>query len=387
MSSLLVADPAPRTLVHAARGTRLLFFVFGAMAAAWGVQVPAVKAHFAIGEQALSIAMLAGALGALLALSQAGRVVGRHSPRNVALLAGLSCAAVLALLLRFSSYPALMALMLLFGASSSLLDVAINAEASEIERLAGRPLMSGFHAMFSLGGMAGALAGGALQRTGLAPRWQLVCFACAAALAVTGGAMAMLRMARAELPPRRWRLPSGALLLVGVLAAIGFVAEGAMYDWSVLYLRQDLRAPAALASMAYASFSAAMASARLAGDRVRARLDGVALLRWSAGIGAAGMALALLTPRPAVALLGFACVGLGFANIVPVLFGAASRMPGVTPAEGIAAVSSIGYAGIMVGPPLIGLIAQHHSLSLALWTVVVAAVVLGLAARRALASA
>jgi hypothetical protein len=130
-----------------------------------------------------------------------------------------------------------------------------------------------------------------------------------------------------------------------------------------------------------------MASARLAGDRVRARLDGVALLRWSAGIGAAGMALALLTPWPAVALLGFACVGLGFANIVPVLFGAASRVPGVTPAEGIAAVSSIGYAGIMVGPPLIGLIAQHHSLSLALWTVVVAAVVLGLAARRALASA
>jgi fucose permease len=380
------AGDARRVIARAAFGTRVLFFVFGAIAASWGVHVPSVKAHFAVGEQALAMAMLAGAVGALLALSQAGRLVARHGARPMALLGGLVAAASLAVLLCLHSYVALLALMLLFGAAGSLLDVSINAEATELEHRIGRPVMSGFHAMFSLGGMAGALIGGALQRTGLAPPLQLLASGAIAALAVAWGGSGMLPVQRIDLPARRWRLPAGALLLVGALAAIGFVAEGAMYDWSVLYLRQGLGAEPAIASLAYACFSATMAAARLVGDRVRARLDAVRLLRWSATIGAGGMALALLTHAPAVALLGFACVGLGFANVVPVLFGAASRVPGVTPAEGIAAVSSIGYAGIMVGPPLIGLLAQRHSLSIALWTVVLASLLLGAGARCALAA-
>ena len=179
-------------------------------------------------------------------------------------------------------------------------------------------------------------------------------------------------------------LPTGPLLLMGALAALGLIGEGAMYDWSVLYLVQELRADAGVAALAYASFSAAMAAARFGGDRVRARLAAMALLRLSGALSAGGMLLALLLPHPAAALVGFALVGLGFANVVPVLFSAAARVPGVTPAHGIAAVASLGYLGMMAGPPLIGINAERASLTTGLYTVVVFAAVLGLAARRAL---
>jgi fucose permease len=165
---------------------------------------------------------------------------------------------------------------------------------------------------------------------------------------------------------------------------MGLVAEGAMYDWSVLYLRQELGAPARIASLGYASFSGAMAAGRFGGDWVRARVAPATLLRWSGALGAAGMALALAVPHPLAALVGFALVGLGFANIVPVLFSAAGQLPGIAPAHGIAAVSSVGYFGMMAGPPLIGFIAEGRSLTAGLLVVIVFAALVTAFSRRAL---
>ncbi|HEV7914782.1 MAG TPA: MFS transporter, partial [Albitalea sp.] len=179
-------------------------------------------------------------------------------------------------------------------------------------------------------------------------------------------------------------LPRGPLALIGALAAMGLVAEGAMYDWSVLFMKQELRSDSATAALAYASFSAAMAAGRFGGDAVRARLSSVALLRLSGGLAAIGMALALLVPQPSVALVGFALVGLGLSNVVPVLFSAAAQVPGVSAAHGIAAVSSVGYFGMMAGPPIIGMIAEASSLTVGLATVVAFALVFALSARRAL---
>lgn len=384
MSSLPITSPSGRTLALAATAVRTQFFVAGALFATWGVHVPTVKAHYELGEQALAIAMLAGGAGALLALLQAGRIVGRYGPRAVTFITGLVCAAGIAALIAFDSYLALLGVMLAYGAASSLFDVSINAEATEIERLAGRPLMSGFHGMFSLGGMAGAGAGSVLHAALVVPQHHLTGAAICGVALVALGCSAMLRMEAAPATAARLSLPHGALALIGLLAALGLIAEGAMYDWSVLYLEQDLKSDSSVAALAYASFSGAMAAARFGGDWVRARLAAVPLLRISGALGAAGMALALLVPHPWVALLGFGFVGLGFANVVPVLFSAAARVPGVTPAHGIAAVSSLGYLGMMAGPPLIGLIAEWHSLTLGLFTVVLFAAVLALSAKRAL---
>jgi predicted MFS family arabinose efflux permease len=384
MSSVFVAPPSLRTLSHAAWGTRVQFFIAGALFATWGVHVPTVKAHYALGERALAVAMLAAGVGSVVALTQAGRVVGRFGARAVTMATGTVCAAAIALLVAFDAYPALLLLMLVYGVAASLMDVSINAEASEIERLAGRPLMSGFHAMFSLGGMAGAAAGSLVQATAVPAQQHLLGAAVIGGAAVLAAGSAMLRMNGPPAAGAPLSLPAGPLLLLGVLAALGLVAEGAMYDWSVLYLKQGLHADAGTAALAYASFSAAMAAGRFAGDAVRARIASVPLLRWSGALGAAGMALALLVPHPWIALLGFALVGLGFANVVPVLFSAAARVPGVTPAHGIAAVSSLGYLGMMAGPPLIGVIAEATSLAWGLVVVVAGAALLALAAKRAL---
>jgi fucose permease len=376
------------SLTGASRALRTQFFVLGVMFATWGVHVPTVKSHYGLGEQALALAMLAGGVGALLALAQAGRIVGRFGPSAVAGTMGVLCCASVACLLAFSSYAALLIVMLGFGITGSLLDVSVNVEATEIERLSKRPLMSGFHGMFSLGGMAGAGLGSAAPALGLTPQGHL--------FVATGlGAVCALVASRAMLPvepgaadeKRPLSIPRGPLMLLGVLASMGLITEGAIYDWSVLFMKQERGSQASTAALAYASFSGAMAVGRFGGDWVRARMSGTKLMRASGVLGAAGMALALAVPSPAVALVGFALVGLGLSNVVPVIFSAASQVPGVSSAHGIAAVSGVGYLGMMAGPPLIGLIAEHSSLTAGLVVVVVFAVFMALSAKRAMRGA
>ncbi|RQP21216.1 MFS transporter [Piscinibacter terrae] len=381
MSSL--AKPAP-SLAAATHAIRAQFFVCGIVFATWGVHVPSVKAHYGLGDRALAMAMLAGGVGSVLTLTQAGRLVGRHGPRTVTIASGLAASLAIALLLAFDSYAALLAVMLAYGIAISLFDVSINAEASEIERLTGRPVMSGFHGMFSLGGMVGSAAASVLHTAGVTPTQRLVVGALASAATIVAGWSAMLRVDGPPAEGPAMSLPRGALLLMGVLAALGLISEGAMYDWSVLYMRDVLAADAGIAALAYASFSAAMAAARFCGDWVRLHVSAMRLMQLSGTLGAVGMALTLLAPHPLVALAGFALVGLGFANVIPILFSAASRVPGVSAAHGIAAVSSLGYLGMMAGPPIIGLISESRSLAAGLSTVVLFSAVLGLAARRAL---
>jgi fucose permease len=184
-----------------------------------------------------------------------------------------------------------------------------------------------------------------------------------------------------------FRLPRGALVVMGVLAALGLIAEGAIYDWSVLYLQQELGAPQQQAALAYASFSAAMAAARFGGDALRARFAPSLLLPASALLAAASMTLVLLTDLPWLALVGFAGVGVGFANVVPILFASAAQVPGIEPSRGIAAVSAAAYLGFMAGPPVIGLLARVSSLTAALGVVVVFALALAAASPRAVKSA
>lgn len=383
-STASLAPPSPRRLQAAAWALRIQFFVSGALFATWGVHVPTVKAHYGLGEQSLAIAMLASGVGALLALTQAGRVVARFGPRGVAGLMGALCAGGVSLLIVPDAYLGLVGLLMLFGATASLFDVAINAEATEIEHLAARPLMSGFHAMFSLGGMVGAGVGSLLPWLGWTPQTHLFA-ACGAGIAlILGACAAMLKMRTEAGEKQPMSLPRGVLALIGALAALGLIAEGAMYDWSVLFMKQERASDASIAALGYASFSLAMALGRFGGDRVRARVAPVPLMIASGLLAAAGMAAALLVPVAGAGLLGFALVGLGLSNVVPVLFSAASKVPGISAAHGIAAVSSLGYLGMMAGPPLIGMIAEHSSLTAGLACVVVFALVMAMSAQRAL---
>ncbi|MEJ7686837.1 MAG: MFS transporter [Variovorax sp.] len=365
--------------------SRTQFFGSGFVFATWGVHIPTVKTHYAIDEAQLGFAMLAAGAGALLGLTQASRWIGRCGARDTARFCGTVYALLLCGLIAMPSYAALLCLLAVFGVLTSVFDVSINTEAAQLELRNGHPLMSGMHGMFSLGGMAGAMTGGAALAAGLAPQWHLVGVAMAMALLIAISARWMLPkeatcFSGAEVG---FRLPRGPLAVLGLLAALGLIAEGAVYDWSVLYLKQELGSSQSQAALAYASFSAAMAAARFGGDAMRARWAAGVLLRFSACLAAASMALVLLADTPWLALLAFAGVGAGLANVVPILFAASARVPGVEAARGIAAVSAVAYLGFMAGPPVIGFLAQVSSLTLALCVVMVFAVALAVLARHA----
>jgi len=315
----------------------------------------------------------------------AGRIVGRHGARNAAAGAALAMAGMLASVLEHGGIAPLIVCMLVFGAAMSLFDVAINTEGSALESLGGRPVMSNLHGMFSVGGMTGAAVVAWLLGLGIAPRPQLYGICGTVALIAVLASRGMLETHAApsdEAPKAHFAWPRGLLLVLGLLIFAGMTAEGVMYDWSVLYLKQDVGLPQSRAALGYAAFSGAMALARFGGDRLRARHAERDVLRWGAGLSAIAMTVVLLSANEWVALIGFALVGAGLAPVAPILFNAATRVPGVSRAAAIASVTSIGYSGFMIGPPLIGSIATATSLTVALSLVALAAALLAIGAGR-----
>jgi predicted MFS family arabinose efflux permease len=245
--------------------------------------------------------------------------------------------------------------------------------------------MGHLHAFFSVGGMVGAGIASGLFAIGLAAPLQMALLGVAAPLlAGLAGPHLLAEHPSVNQTGLGYRLPllRGVVWLVGLLTLAGMVAEGAIYDWCVLYLSQELHWPPALAALGFAVFSAAMAAARLGVDRLRMRWPEGRVLGAGAALAAAAMALLLWIANPWVALVGYALVGIGLAPVVPILFTAATRIPSVSRASGIAAVSAIGYAGFMVGPPLIGALAHASSLSAALGVIVLACLLLAAFARR-----
>jgi len=234
--------------------------------------------------------------------------------------------------------------------------------------------------MWSLGGLAGAgLA--ALLLTVMSPTGQaLITVALGAAAGMTALVFFLPAAADGTEGGMRIALPNRATLGLGVLCFLCMTAEGAVLDWGALHLRTGLNVGPALAATGFAAFSASMAAGRLLGDWLRGHFGAVPLVRGSALLATAGLTVVLIVPWPLVALTGFAMVGLGLANLVPVFFGAAGNIPGQTPGAAIAALATIGYSGFVVGPPCIGIIADATSLRIALGLVVLACFAIALAA-------
>lgn len=389
------AAHSPLTLDRARLANRVQFLALGTLVGTWGAHIPSVKARYALGDGILSLVLLATAAGAVLSLFFAGRIVGRFGARTAAAASAVVMSALLGVVLDYPTVGALLPAMLVFGASMSLFDVAINTEGSELESR-GRPIMSNLHGMFSVGGMTGAGLTSWLLHAGVAPRMQLFGICSVAALTALVAARGMLASHAADAGSgdgdgdgagnrgsgqAHFAWPRGLLLVIGLLIFAGMTAEGVMYDWCVLYLKQEIGMPQAMAALGYAAFAGAMALSRFGGDRLRARYSERALLRFGSGLAAVSMAIVLLAAQPWVALIGFMLVGAGLAPVAPILFNAATRVPGVSRAAAIASVTSIGYIGFIIGPPLIGSIATTSSLTLALGVVVLASALLAFGAR------
>jgi predicted MFS family arabinose efflux permease len=374
----------PRTVLSRARwATRAQFLNLGFVAGVWGVHVPSLKAGYGLDERTLSGALLSMSVGSLLTLVIAGRAVGALGARTTSVIAGWGFCLALGLSLVLPGFWALVPVMILLGASESVFDVAINAEGTTLETLSRRAVMSGFHGMFSLGAMLGAASAAAMIKAAIPASTQLAAVGVLVAVAILIASRGMLAAHPVpDASQAHFAWPKGTLLLIGMLICCGMLAEGVMYNWSVLYVNQELRAPQATAAMAYVAFAGATAAMRFAGDSVRARVSERTMLIAGPALTAVAMLLVLLVARPWFAMAGFAFVGIGLATVVPILYNAATRVPGVSRAAAIASVSSIGYVGFMIGPPIIGAIAHATSLTIAMGTQIVAAAILIIGALR-----
>jgi fucose permease len=367
----LAVNAGPFIVVdHARLAVSILFFVNGAVLASWLPHIPAVKARLTSGDGQLGLVLLAMAGGALVALPAAGWLIGRLGSRALSSAAAIALCLAMPLPVLSPSLPALVATLAVLGACNGLLDVSMNAQAAVVEQRRGRSIMSSFHALFSLGGVAGALMASGAMSLGLDDRAH-VGLAALVALAAVGLALPGLVPATPTPDATAPALarPSRALLALGVLALLGLLAEGAMADWSAVYLHDTLGASPAVAAMGFAAFSLAMAVGRMGGDVLVGLLGPRRVLRVSAAVAALGLAAALLVGQPAVGVVGCALVGLGIANIIPVLFSAAARVPGLYAGRGLAAVATTGYLGFLAGPPLIGAVAEVAGLALGLGVV------------------
>lgn len=354
-------------LRRARRSTGFLFFVLGSVMATWAAHIPDVKIHVGLNSAQLGIMLLTMGAGGLAAMMVTGRVVHWLGSGRISRWSAVATAASLPLPLFAPNAWLLAPALFLFGFTQGALDVAMNAQGVAVERAYQRPIMSSLHALFSIGGLAGAGYASLLLSLHVSITLHLVLVLAPLAIGwLFTHARLLPDYGHAEEAAPLFALPRGALLWLGAIAVLSMVGEGAVLDWSALYMRQGLGTGPAFAAAAFAAFSLTMTIGRFMGDGVVARHGDVAVLRGGALIAAVGLGVALVTGSPWAALLGFACVGLGFSNVVPLAFSAAGRVPGVSPGFGIAAVSTVGYGGFFVGPPAIGFVSQYAGLAVGL---------------------
>ena len=343
-----------------------IFFLNGVSVASWVVRIPDAQRALSLTSGTLGLALLGAAAGALVAMPVAGRMVTRYGSRVVTCAAAILYGGTLALPAVAPSLLLLLVALIVNGAANGSLNVSMNAQASTIERAHGQPIMASFHALFSGGGLAGAAGGGLIAAAGVRPGLHLAGVG-VVTIVVTLLAWQFLFPARFEEHPHEEAVGEAApqgrrLAILGVLAFSVLFAEGAMGDWSAVYLRDVAGAGPGLAATGYAAFSIAMALGRVVGDRLTARLGATRTVGVGALVATAGIALALVDTRTRAIAIGFGAVGGGLATAFPSVLTAASRVPGMKAGSGIAAVATLGYFGLLAGPPLIGFVAQLTNL-------------------------
>nr|WP_181139155.1 MFS transporter [Streptomyces sp. Ru72] len=355
---------ASRQEVRRARyAVAAVFAVHGAVTGSFATRVPWVQDHAHVSAGQLGIALAFPALGASLAMPLAGRISHRFGARTA--LRGLLSLWTLSLVLPSLS-PDLLTLcaaLFVYGASAGMADVAMNALGVEVENRLGRSIMSGLHGLWSAGALIGSAAGTLAAHLGSDARLH---HALAAAVLTVLGLVACtwvldLQPAEDEEPPPRFALPPKSALLIGAVGFCAVFAEGASLDWSAVYLRDELESSAGLAAACTTGFTLTMALARIAGDKVVDRYGAVRTVRVSGVLAALGGLLIVVANHPAVAMGGFALMGLGIAVVVPLCFAAAGRS-GPNPSQAIAGVATITYTSGLVAPGAIGTLAQATSL-------------------------
>lgn len=350
------------------RAILLIFLVCGLGLSTWAPMVPFTKDRLGLNEGELGILLLFLGAGAIVMMPITGFLIQKYGSRKVILGGGIVLPLLLPLLLILVHPVAMGAALFLFGASLGAVDVAMNEQAIRIQRLYGKHIMSSFHGFFSVGGLFGALGLGALIKTGLSPMTAATLIACLLLIIVLSQYRHLLPYAapekEEEKTPFKW--PKAPVIYLGLMCFIVFLSEGAILDWGGIFLQFHRGFDIAWSGTGYAVFSVAMAVMRLSGDRLVNKISPDKVVIYGSLLAAAGLFIAVFISWSGATLFGFILVGLGAANIVPIFFSAAGNMPHTPVHIALPTITTIGYAGQLAGPALLGFIAYLISLPVAI---------------------
>jgi MFS family permease len=352
------------TLRSAASATRIAFIANGLAFASWAPIIPFAKANTGVDEAALGLLLLCLGIGSVISMPITGWLCARHGTRPMILISAMIMACALPFLAYLVTYWALAITLLIFGASIGTLDVAMNIHAAEVEKRSGRALMSGFHGMFSVGAICGAGFVTLLISYGVAPLIATLCVTSSVIVAILWVQSHYL-ITKSD-APEPFRPPRGIVKWLALLAGIAFLIEGAIMDWGALLMIERAVFSMQQAALGYIAFSITMVIGRLSGDYVVPRIGRRAILLGGGTLVVLGLIAITTLPSPALNLIGFAVIGLGAANLVPVVFSAAGQQSDMDPNMAVASVTFVGYAGILLGPAIIGFGAQYTSLPIAM---------------------
>jgi len=384
---MIVAVHGSEQLKSACHAARYIFLTVGISTSSWAPMIPFAKTQLQLDDAGLGLILLAMGAGGIVGMPLTAYFIHRFTSRTVVLVSGLlMCISLPTLIL--ASTPLLLAVSLfVFGMVVGMMDVSTNAQAVVIEERMRRSLMSGFHGLFSIGGLIGSAGVSILLALGVPVPVCSICVAVAIAVIVCWQSSYLLRCAEeGDQGDHHFVWPRGAVLFIGLLCFISFLAEGAMLDWSAVFLKFSRGYEDGIAGFGYSVFSVSMAVGRMSGDKINGYFGPVRMLQLGGLVAGLGYLLAVILPWGAMGFVGFVMVGLGAANIVPVLFSIAGRLPNISPRIALSAITTLGFSGLLLGPALIGFVAEASTLPIALGGVAILLFVVAASARSVVAA-
>ncbi|SHF99292.1 MFS transporter [Chryseobacterium sp. OV279] len=365
-------------IVKAKRATQFIFLVCGLGIASWAPMVPLAKDRLALNEADLGLLLLLLGCGALVTMPLSGILISKLGTRKVILGSVLSAALLLPCLLIISDVYIMGAALFAFGCSIGSIDVAMNAHGVQVQNSYGKPIMSSLHGLFSVGGLFGSLGLGFLIKVGLNPVHAAITISVLLVLLLVLQyrnlfnyqtekeiTLKFSHVDEAKAVSSRFQWFNSSVLLLGLMCFIVFLSEGAMLDWSAIFLRDNKNVQPEFSGIGYAAFSVAMAVMRLTGDAIVSKFSSKTVVIAGSIIASLGIFILTLSPWIGLSLAGFILLGVGAANIVPVFFTEGGKIRGLSPAVTIPVITTMGYAGQLAGPALLGFIAHHFSLTIA----------------------
>lgn len=350
--------------------TLFIFLVCGIGLATWVPMVPLAKIRLGLNDAELGLILLCLGAGAMTIMPFTGALINRFGSRLVMLVSALMIAAVLPLLLFANTSVSLAISLYLFGVAIGAIDVSMNAQAVLIQERTGKYIMSSFHGLFSVGGLIGSLGLGFFLGLGLSSNWAIFSISGLLVLISLSQYTSLLpHSEEKKVDTATLIIPKGRVLILGLMCFVAFLAEGAILDWSAVFLQFHRNFTETTSGIGFAAFSVAMAVMRISGDKIIHRFSSQKVVLYGSVIAAIGILSAILIPSGIATVAGFVLVGIGCANIVPVFFSSAGNLPDMSPGAAIAGVTTLGYTGQLAGPALLGFVAELTSLPLALGSV------------------